>query len=84
MGFKEANMYYSLNNRVEFVALAATGKEAEWLRNLIYEIPLWPKPIYLISIHCDNAATLAKAYCQIYNGKRRHLGLLGQKDYPET
>ncbi|GJT03094.1 zinc finger, CCHC-type containing protein [Tanacetum coccineum] len=29
----------------EFVALATTGKEAEWLRNLIYEILLWPKPI---------------------------------------
>ncbi|GJV46510.1 hypothetical protein Tco_1431046 [Tanacetum coccineum] len=28
-----------------FVALAAAGKEAEWLRNLIHEIPIWPKPI---------------------------------------
>ncbi|GJR00950.1 zinc finger, CCHC-type containing protein [Tanacetum coccineum] len=26
----------------EFVALAAAGKEAEWLRNLIHEIPIWP------------------------------------------
>ncbi|GKB65679.1 zinc finger, CCHC-type containing protein [Tanacetum coccineum] len=47
----------------EFVALAAAGKEAEWLRNLIYEIPLWPKPISPISIHYDSATTLAKAYC---------------------
>ncbi|GKF34588.1 zinc finger, CCHC-type containing protein [Tanacetum coccineum] len=52
---------------VEFVALAEASKEAELLRNLIYEIPLWPKPISPISIHCDSAATLAKAYCQIYN-----------------
>ncbi|KAL0361362.1 UNVERIFIED_CONTAM: hypothetical protein Sradi_3820700 [Sesamum radiatum] len=59
----------------EFVALAAAGKEAEWLRNLIHEIPLWPKPISPISIHCDNAATLAKAYSQMYNGKSRHLGV---------
>ncbi|GJX77147.1 zinc finger, CCHC-type containing protein [Tanacetum coccineum] len=59
----------------EFVALAAAGKEAEWLRNLIYEIPLWPKPISPISMHCDSAATLAKAYSQIYNGKSRHLGV---------
>ncbi|GJS57397.1 hypothetical protein Tco_0652181 [Tanacetum coccineum] len=58
-----------------FVALAAAGKEAEWLRNLIHEIPIWPKPIAPISIHCDSAATLAKAYSQIYNGKSRHLGL---------
>ncbi|GJY46213.1 hypothetical protein Tco_0435276, partial [Tanacetum coccineum] len=53
----------------EIVALAAVGKEAEWLRNLIYEISLWPKPISPISMHCDSAATLAKAYSQIYNGK---------------
>ncbi|GJY50122.1 zinc finger, CCHC-type containing protein [Tanacetum coccineum] len=59
----------------EFVALAAAGKEAEWLRNLIHEIPIWPKPIAPISIHCDCAATLAKAYSQIYNGKSRHLGV---------
>ncbi|GJZ65425.1 zinc finger, CCHC-type containing protein [Tanacetum coccineum] len=34
----------------EFVALAAASKEAEWLRNLIHEIPIWPKPIAPISI----------------------------------
>ncbi|GJW38165.1 zinc finger, CCHC-type containing protein [Tanacetum coccineum] len=37
----------------EFVALAAAGNEAEWLRNLVYEIPLWPKPMSTISIRCD-------------------------------
>nr|GEV49467.1 hypothetical protein [Tanacetum cinerariifolium] len=65
------------DSRIEakFVALAAAGKEARWLRNLIYEIPLWPKPISPISIHCDSATTLAKAYYQIYNGKSRHLGV---------
>ncbi|GJZ47302.1 zinc finger, CCHC-type containing protein [Tanacetum coccineum] len=59
----------------KFVALAAASKEAEWLRNLIHEILIWPKPIASISIHCDSAATLAKAYSQIYNGKSRHLGV---------
>ncbi|GJZ80200.1 zinc finger, CCHC-type containing protein, partial [Tanacetum coccineum] len=59
----------------EFVALAAAGKEAEWLRNLIHEILIWPKPIAPISIHCDSVATLAKAYSQMYNGKSRHLGV---------
>ncbi|GJS00640.1 zinc finger, CCHC-type containing protein [Tanacetum coccineum] len=59
----------------EFVALAAASKEAEWLRNLIHEILIWPNPIAPISIHCDSAATLAKAYSQIYNGKSRHLGV---------
>nr|GEY05945.1 zinc finger, CCHC-type [Tanacetum cinerariifolium] len=59
----------------EFVALAAAGKAAEWLKNLLLEIPLWVKPIAPISIHCDSAATLAKAYSQMYNGKSRHLGV---------
>ncbi|KAK1407693.1 hypothetical protein QVD17_39315 [Tagetes erecta] len=59
----------------EFVALAAAGKEAEWLRNLIFEIPLWSKPISPISIRCDSAATLAKAYSQVNNDKSRHLGV---------
>ncbi|GKE75057.1 hypothetical protein Tco_1537098 [Tanacetum coccineum] len=59
----------------EFVALAAAGKEAEWLKNLLLKIPLWSKPIALISIHCDSAATLEKAYSQMYNGKCRHLGV---------
>nr|GEV20403.1 zinc finger, CCHC-type [Tanacetum cinerariifolium] len=59
----------------EFVALAAAGKEAEWLRNLIHEIPIWPKPVTPISIQCNNAHTMARAYSQIYNGKSRHLGV---------
>ncbi|GJU37252.1 zinc finger, CCHC-type containing protein [Tanacetum coccineum] len=59
----------------EFVALAAAGKEAEWLKNLLLEIPLWSKPIAPISIRCDNAATLAKAYSQMYNRKSKHLGV---------
>ncbi|GKD49709.1 hypothetical protein Tco_1278685 [Tanacetum coccineum] len=59
----------------EFVALTTAGKEAEWLRNLIHEILIWLKPIALISIHYDSAATMAKSYSQIYNGKSRHLGV---------
>nr|GFA79507.1 zinc finger, CCHC-type [Tanacetum cinerariifolium] len=31
--------------KFEFVSLAAAGKEAEWLKNLLLEIPLWSKPI---------------------------------------
>ncbi|GKA12907.1 hypothetical protein Tco_0692453 [Tanacetum coccineum] len=34
----------------EFMALTAAGKEAEWLRNLIHEIPIWLKPIVPITI----------------------------------
>ncbi|GJV15962.1 zinc finger, CCHC-type containing protein [Tanacetum coccineum] len=59
----------------KFLALVTTGKEAEWLRNLILEIPLWYKPIAHIFIRCDSAATLAKAYSQMYNWKSTHLGV---------
>ena len=52
----------------DFVALVAVGKEVKWLKNLVYEIPLWHKPISPISIRCDSETTLAKAYSQIYNG----------------
>ena len=38
----------------EFVALAAIGKEAEWIRNLLLDIKLWPRPMPPISIHCDS------------------------------
>nr|GEV33725.1 hypothetical protein [Tanacetum cinerariifolium] len=46
----------------EFMALAAADREAEWLKNLFFEIPLWVKSIAPIFIRCDNAATLAKTY----------------------
>ncbi|GKA84915.1 zinc finger, CCHC-type containing protein [Tanacetum coccineum] len=59
----------------EFVALAATGKKAEWLKNLLLEIQLWFKHIASISIRCDSVVTLAKAYSQMYNRKSRHLGV---------
>nr|GEW34312.1 zinc finger, CCHC-type [Tanacetum cinerariifolium] len=58
-----------------WVFLLAAGKEAEWLRNLILEIPLWSKPISPIFIRSDSAAALAKAYSRMYNGKSRHLGV---------
>ncbi|GJV32237.1 zinc finger, CCHC-type containing protein [Tanacetum coccineum] len=58
-----------------WVFLLAAGKEAEWLKNLLLEIPLWSKPIAHISIQCDSVATLAKAYSHMYNGKSRHLAV---------
>uniref|UniRef100_A0A2N9HDI0 CCHC-type domain-containing protein n=1 Tax=Fagus sylvatica TaxID=28930 RepID=A0A2N9HDI0_FAGSY len=59
----------------EFIALASAGKEAEWLRNMLYDIELWPQPMSAISIYCDSQATMSKAYSKIYNGKSRHISL---------
>ena len=59
----------------EFVALAAAGKEVEWLRNLLLEIELGPQPMPTISLHCDNEATMSRDFSKIYNGKSRHISL---------
>nr|GEU39899.1 zinc finger, CCHC-type [Tanacetum cinerariifolium] len=66
---------FSMKDMGKADVILAAGKEAEWLKNLLLEIPLWSKPIAHISIHCDSAATLAKAYSQMYNEKSRHLGV---------
>ncbi|GKE01129.1 hypothetical protein Tco_1389112 [Tanacetum coccineum] len=58
--FKKQTCITGSTMESEFVALAATGKEAEWLKNLLLEIPLWVKPIAPISILCDSAATFGK------------------------
>ena len=42
----------------EFVALEKAGTEAEWLRNLLIDIPIWKRPAPSVSIHCDNQAKL--------------------------
>ena len=59
----------------EFIVLASAGKEAEWLRDLMFEIPMLPMPISPVAIHTDYGTTLAKAYNQVYNGKSRHIAL---------
>nr|GEX81859.1 zinc finger, CCHC-type [Tanacetum cinerariifolium] len=72
--FNKQTCITSSTMKFEFVALAAAGKEAEWLKNLLFEILLWVKPMAPISI-CDSAAALAKAYSHVYNEKSRHLGV---------
>ena len=57
----------------EFIALDKAGEEAEWLRNFLEDIPCWPKPIFVICMHCDNQSAICKAQSQIYNGKYRHI-----------
>ena len=74
-GLKKQTCIADSTMAAEFVALASCCKEVEWLRNLLIEIPIWPKPMPLVSIHCDSEATLSRAYSQIYNGKSRHIGL---------
>ena len=57
----------------EFIALDKADEEAEWLRNFLEDIPFWPKPLTLISIHCDSQAAIGRAGSVMYNGKSRHI-----------
>lgn len=71
MVFLKTNLHYTLNNGYEFLALAATSKDAEWLRNILLEVPLWYKPIPITTIFCDSEASLSQGYGAIYNGKSK-------------
>ena len=59
----------------EFVALEKASTEAEWLRNLLADIPKWDKPLLSISFHCDSQVAITCARNKIYNGKKRFVRL---------
>jgi hypothetical protein len=59
----------------KFIALAAAGKEAKWLMNLLLDIKLWPQPMLAISLYCDSESTMSKAHNKVYNGKSRYISL---------
>ena len=63
----------------ELIALALASEEANWLRDFLYEIPLWEKPIPHILIYCNSTATIDKVkkpllqqYIQIYKKKAQY------------
>ena len=60
---------------VEFIALAAIGKESEWLRDLMMDIRFTANSMSTILIHYDSQITLARAYNGLYNGKSRHISI---------
>ena len=57
----------------EFTTLDKAGKEAEWLQNFLEDIPMWPKPVTAMCIHCDSQETLSRAKNAVYNGKSRQI-----------
>ena len=44
----------------ELIELVSVSEEANWLRDLLYEILLWEKPIPHILIHCDSTAAIGR------------------------
>lgn len=59
----------------KLIALGYASKEAKWLRNFMYEIPVLIKPISLMAIHFDSDSALNNAYSLTYNGKSRRRSL---------
>ena len=44
----------------ELTALDTAGSEAEWLRDLLMDLPVVEKPIPAISMNCDNQTMIMK------------------------
>jgi len=57
----------------EFIALELAGQEAQWLKGLLTDIPLWRKQSTPISLHCDSQAAIGVAHHSVSNGKKRHI-----------
>ncbi|KAA0051007.1 Retrovirus-related Pol polyprotein from transposon TNT 1-94 [Cucumis melo var. makuwa] len=58
----------------EFIALELAGQEAEWIKNLLGDVPLWGTSVP-VSIQCDSQAAICTAKNSVYNGKSRHIRL---------
>jgi hypothetical protein len=59
----------------KFIDMVVVGKKAEWLRNILFDIKLWPQPMSVISLYCDSEATMSRAYSTIYNGKSIYISI---------
>ena len=57
------------------ITLVAMGKKVKWLRILLLDIELWPRPMPTISLNYDSQATMSREFIKVYNGKSRHIGL---------
>ncbi|RVX00179.1 Retrovirus-related Pol polyprotein from transposon TNT 1-94 [Vitis vinifera] len=44
----QANLHYSSTMEAEFIALEKASSEAEWLRNLLADIPLWTRLVHRV------------------------------------
>ncbi|KAL0445998.1 UNVERIFIED_CONTAM: hypothetical protein Slati_1727700 [Sesamum latifolium] len=56
----------------ELIALESVGQEAEWLRNLVGDVPLWGSSVP-ISLHCGSQSAIEIAKNYAYNDKRKHI-----------
>ncbi|KAL0285743.1 UNVERIFIED_CONTAM: hypothetical protein Scaly_2810600 [Sesamum calycinum] len=67
----------------ELIALASASEEANWLRDLLFQIPYFETLIAPISIHCDSTAALGRVQNRYYNGhtKDTYFEIYGYPDW---
>ena len=68
---KKQTIISNLTMEAKLIVLASASEEANWLRDLLYEIPLWKKPISPILVHCDSTAVIGRVKNHYCNGKSR-------------
>ena len=73
MVLKEPTCKADSSMSAEFIVLVSATSETEWLKNLMFEIPLLPKPISPVTIHANFMTTLGRVYTQVYNDKSQHI-----------
>jgi len=57
----------------EFIALKLAGQEAEWLKGLLADVPLWGKQETPIFLHCESQAAIGVTHNSVYIGKMTHI-----------
>jgi len=73
--FKKQTCISHFTVESEFIAMVVTGKEVEWLRNMLLDVKLWPQTMSVISLYCDSEVVMSRAYSNIYDGKSRHISI---------
>jgi hypothetical protein len=53
----------------ELVALESATTEAEWLKELLMDLPMVDKPVPAILLHCDKQIMITNCRCRQCKGK---------------
>ena len=57
----------------EFIALELAGHQAEWLRNLLADMPLCGRQASPVSLHCDSHAVIGIDKNSVYNNNKKDI-----------
>ena len=59
----------------ELTALETATAEAEWLRDLLMDLPVVEKPVPAILMHCDNQAVIYITRNPVFHERTKHIEL---------